>query len=87
MRWANVASTTTVSGVVGVLLEERADGFVELLEAGLGASFGGDVGAVDDDVAPAGRFGIGHVASSRPSTGADSAEPARRPSVASGVTA
>ena len=36
--------------VVGVLLHEREDGFVELLEARQRSPFGGEVRAVDDDV-------------------------------------
>ena len=36
--------------LVAVLLDERANGFVELGEAGRGSSLGGDVRTIDDDV-------------------------------------
>jgi hypothetical protein len=44
------------AGEAAVLLEEGPDGLVQLGQAGKGASFGGDVGAVDDDAPTVGEI-------------------------------
>ena len=50
MRWANVASTTTVTSASGNSLAQLVDGALELREARRRAPLGRDVGTVDDDV-------------------------------------